>query len=100
MAFTTHKTVVLTKQHAVRHDELSTYGRGYDRRWQRYSKWFRMMNPFCKCGRPTTEVDHIIPVTDRSDPKFWDTSNHRALCHQCHSAKTAKERGSFGRPPK
>nr|DAE96978.1 MAG TPA: HNH endonuclease [Caudoviricetes sp.] len=44
---------------------------------------------------PATEVDHIIP--HRGDQKlFWDMSNWQALCHNCHSAKTAREDGGFG----
>lgn len=36
-------------------------------------------------------VDHILPVSGRDDPLFWDVSNHQPLCHACHSQKTAKE---------
>lgn len=29
---------------------------------------------------------------------FWDPSNWQPLCAGCHSTKTAKEDGGFGRP--
>ncbi len=45
-----------------------------------------------------TEVDHIIP--HKGDMSlFWDPSNWQSLCHACHSRKTAREDGGFGRPP-
>ena len=37
-----------------------------------------------------TVVDHVIP--HRGDQKlFWDRSNWRALCKQCHDRKTRRE---------
>ncbi|MFA5379199.1 MAG: HNH endonuclease signature motif containing protein, partial [Dehalococcoidia bacterium] len=54
-------------------------------------------NPICvMCGRPATDVDHIEPHCGDYD-KFWDESNLSALCHSCHSRKTAREDGGFGR---
>jgi 5-methylcytosine-specific restriction protein A len=43
------------------------------------------------CGDLATDVDHVVP--HRGDRQlFWDTSNHQALCHSCHSRKTGKEK--------
>ncbi len=76
--------------------------RGYGSKWQKYRARFLRNNPLCvKCkegGRTTaaTDVDHIVPVQGPSDPLFWCKSNHQALCHSCHSTKTAKENGGFG----
>lgn len=60
------------------------------------------MHPFCveclKAGKYTmaSEVDHIIP--HRNDERlFFDPSNLQSLCHSCHSIKTAREDGGFGR---
>ncbi len=39
---------------------------------------------------PATDVDHIVPVTGPDDPRFWAPANHQSLCHDCHSAKTAR----------
>jgi 5-methylcytosine-specific restriction protein A len=42
-----------------------------------------------------TDVDHIIP--HRGNQKLmWDQSNWQALCHACHSRKTASEDRGFG----
>lgn len=43
---------------------------------------------------PATDVDHI-------DGDKWNDmpSNLQSLCHPCHSIKTAKQDGSFGRAP-
>ena len=76
--------------------------RGYDNRWNRYSKHYRVKNPLCvdceKRGIITLAqcVDHIIPVSGPDDPLFWDVTNHQSMCIPCHSIKTAKEDGGFG----
>mgnify|MGYP001601057410 CR=1 FL=1 len=49
----------------------------------------------CKAaGRvvPAVIVDHILPVSGPSDPKFLPEWNHQALCIPCHNLKTARER--------
>lgn len=77
--------------------------RGYGRRWQRYARRFLDDNPLCvRClamnrTEPARCVDHIEPVTDASDPLFWDPTNHQALCLSCHSVKTMTEDRSKGR---
>ena len=80
--------------------------RFYGRKWAAYRKAFlsRAENAFCvRCltiGRetPAGEVDHIKP--HRGDINlFWDSDNHQPLCKRCHSIKTVKEDGGFGRPP-
>lgn len=44
------------------------------------------------CGRPTDEVDHILP---KSQGGTDDRMNLQGLCRHCHSAKTMRE--SVGR---
>lgn len=58
--------------------------------------------PFCaeclRAGRYTlaSEVDHVVP--HRNDERlFFDPSNLQSLCKPCHSVKTAREDGGFGR---
>jgi 5-methylcytosine-specific restriction protein A len=34
-------------------------------------------------------VDHVVPHKGDS-VKFWDESNHQALCTRCHNRKTAR----------
>jgi 5-methylcytosine-specific restriction protein A len=59
-------------------------------------------HPLCvKCleeGKITiaTVVDHIIPHKGAM-VLFWQVENHQALCQRCHSIKTAKEDGGFGK---
>lgn len=47
------------------------------------------------CGRPATDVDHIVPAmrggTDTDD-------NLASLCRRCHQAKTSAEANSVTRP--
>jgi 5-methylcytosine-specific restriction protein A len=76
--------------------------RGYGYRWQKARHTYLKNNPLCvgceKLGmvRAATEVDHIIP--HRGDQAlFWDTSNWQGLCKPCHSRKTAREDGGWGR---
>lgn len=95
---------VAVKVERVRYDKErgTAHSRGYDGRWSKYSKQFRINNPLCvmclEKGKltPAQCVDHIVPVTDKDDPLFWEPSNHQSLCHTDHSLKTAKEDGAFG----
>lgn len=76
----------------------SASARGYDRRWQKARAAFLAENPLCvecrKRGRVTTatDVDHIRPHKGNSS-LFWHRANWQALCHSCHSRKTATENG-------
>ncbi|MBT3142904.1 HNH endonuclease [Ruegeria litorea] len=67
-----------------------------DQRWVRASKAFLRCNPLCAdCAElgaveVATDVDHITP--HKGNRKlFWDRKNWQALCHPCHSRKTAHE---------
>lgn len=73
-----------------------------DPRWQHARRAFLREHPLCcDCGElgavvEATDVDHVVP--HRGDPKlFWDRSNWQALCHECHSRKTAREVWHGGR---
>ena len=85
-----------------RHDyRPSPSKRGYGRRWRVARSVFLKKNPLCieclKAGRivPATTVDHIMPHKGDTG-LMWDWKNWQALCHSCHSRKTAKEDGAFG----
>lgn len=68
---------------------------GYNRKWDHARKEFLKLHPLCViCGRPATEVDHIIPHKG-SAALFWQSGNWQALCHSCHSKKTIKENGFY-----
>ncbi|WP_408734794.1 HNH endonuclease [Gluconobacter morbifer] len=72
----------------------SASARGYDRKWQAFRKWFLIRNPLCHdCRReqlltPATEVHHIQKLRDAPDRRL-DATNCMALCHSCHSTRTA-----------
>lgn len=75
--------------------------RGYGYRWRKLRARFLADHPLCaeclKTGRavPATDVDHIVPHRGNPD-LMWDEGNLQALCHSCHSRKTASEDGGFG----
>lgn len=89
------------KQRLVEANRESSTARGYGRPWQKARAGYLRKNPLCiqcqELGKMTaaTDVDHIEP--HRGDKTlFWDSANWQALCHPCHSAKTAREDGGFG----
>jgi len=65
-------------------------------KWIRASKSFLRDNPLCvdclELGvvEVATDTDHIEPHKG-DQRKFWDRTNWQALCHRCHSRKTARE---------
>lgn len=88
--------------------------RGYGPKWARYSRRRLKQHPQCEGlriaiggelvvnthpGRKAGAVatDHIVPVEGEQDPLFWDPENHQSACDRCHSVKTAKYDGGFGR---
>lgn len=79
----------------------SSAARGYGARWRRLRERFLSEHPlYAEClkqGRavPATDVDHIRPHKGNED-LMWDEENLQALCHACHSRKTAAEDGGFG----
>ncbi len=72
--------------------------RGYGARWRRLRRMFLNAHPICadpfgvhaKAGEvvPATDVDHII-AKRCGGTDTWE--NLQALCHSCHSRKTAAE---------
>lgn len=68
---------------------------GYDEDWLRESEAYRAAHQICEgCGRrPSAHTDHIDG--DRTN-NTW--ANYQALCVPCHSRKTVRHDGGFGRP--
>lgn len=63
--------------------------RGYGARWQRLRRMYLRQHPVCVlCGRPATDVDHILPKRRGGSD---DESNLQALCPDCHARKTNQE---------
>jgi 5-methylcytosine-specific restriction protein A len=79
---------------------------GYDRTWEKIRlialKRDQYICQECleKGDRivPANHVDHAIPFKGKDDPLRLDLSNLRSLCQPCHSRKTVKHDGGFGRP--
>lgn len=65
--------------------------------WLRLREVVLREEPFCRCGcgGVSVEVDHI----DGKAATLADNrrENLQGMTHECHSAKTALENGSFGR---
>lgn len=78
--------------------------RGWTPKWARFRKRYLDDNPNClDCldkdppqWTPATDIDHV-DGTGRNGPRAYDLTNLRPLCHSCHSKKTAKYDGGFGR---
>jgi 5-methylcytosine-specific restriction protein A len=81
---------------------LSSHARGYTHRWRKRRLAFLAKYPLCYnydqgivevgCTRFAEDVDHI--ENDRSKDADEDL---RGYCHSCHSKKTYRQDGSFGR---
>ena len=78
--------------------QRAEYSRLYDTKgWKTLRKRILFNTPLCsRCATLGTttaaaDVDHVVP--HRGDTKlFYDATNLQALCHSCHSYKTARER--------
>lgn len=85
---------LLRKQRMQLHDAQrgTAAQRGYDARWQRVRAMFLQVHPLCEdCasqGRvtPATDVHHMVAKRDGGEDI---EDNLLALCHACHSKRTA-----------
>ncbi len=83
-------------------ERLNSTQRGYGYKWQQAREGYLRKHPLCVHHLQldktvlATDVDHITPHNGDMD-LFWDSSNWQSLCHSCHSVKTAREDGGFGR---
>ena len=67
--------------------------------WRTLRRQFIAEHPECSvmgCGKRSSHVDHI--VARRRGGASLDPANLQALCHSCHSRKTAQRDGAFGNP--
>ena len=73
--------------------------RGYGGSWRRWRLMVLAEEPLCReclaAGRvtPATDVDHIVPLADGGTN---ERGNLQALCHSCHSRKTARQSSGWG----
>jgi 5-methylcytosine-specific restriction enzyme A len=66
--------------------------------WAKLRAWQLSEHPICEeCGHAiATEVDHRRPHDGDPDLAFG-SDNLRSMCKPCHSRKTVREDGGFGR---
>ena len=81
---------------APREPRLSSFQRGYTKRWAKARLRFLAAHPLCHVCRDAgrvevaTVVDHLIP--HRGDVQlFWNESNWSAKCKTHHDEKTRLE---------
>jgi 5-methylcytosine-specific restriction enzyme A len=80
---------------------LPAHLRGYDADWHKRSKEFLAAHPVCEdCGGRATDADHVpsrrILIERGVANPDADIYLH-PRCHSCHSAKTSRDDGGFGR---
>lgn len=80
----------------IRDDRPSAASRGYDGRWRKLRLVVLSEEPVCRmCGREASEhVDHIVALAKGGKN---ERANLQGLCARCHSIKTARVDGAFGR---
>ena len=71
--------------------------RVYGPDWRRIRLQVLVEQPYCACGARATQVDHIISLKDGGTN---DRANLVASCKPCHSRKTAKHDGRWGKGSK
>ena len=71
----------------------SRQARGYDAAWLRLSAAVVAEHPVCQvCGaEPSTQADHIIPLSADPPGARLDRRNIQAIGDRCHRAKIARE---------
>ena len=76
-------------------NRVSSFERGYNARWKKFRIAYLKQHPLCvdclKQGiyTPSREPHHIQKLRDRPELKY-EESNLIALCHDCHSKRTAR----------
>lgn len=82
------KSHITTQSHAGGYDEERTRGRI----WLRIRETVLIEEPICRIckRRPSTQVDHIIPVSQGGTD---ERDNLQGICEPCHDKKTREDLG-------
>lgn len=97
-----HQNIADAKERARKNNYQSQFSKLYNWDWRKFRVRYLKEHPLCKhclsIGKltPTQEIDHIKPHQGDKD-LFWNESNLQPLCKSCHSTKTAREDGGFGK---
>jgi 5-methylcytosine-specific restriction enzyme A len=88
----------------------SSSARGWNGEWRKLRNEYIREHPWCEASEfpedcvsrgelrtPAREVDHIVAFRG-DDAMRLDPKNLRSCCASCHSRKTVKRDGGFGRP--
>jgi 5-methylcytosine-specific restriction protein A len=99
----THRRSKQPQPSRSRYERGSSAARGYGAAWQRIRESVLLNEPLCRecclhgITTAATEVDHIrAKAAGGTD----DRDNLQPLCKTCHSRKTAREDGGYGRKPR
>ncbi len=101
-AMPTHKPRANVGVRTYEHDRPSPSKRGYGAAWQKLRRVaLQRDNGICvACGKVVGlrgHVDHIVPLSSGGGN---DLANLQTLCASCHSIKTDREDGGYGRDKK
>jgi 5-methylcytosine-specific restriction enzyme A len=90
--------VQLNKRKREDEKRPSAARRGYGRKWRAKRAAYLKAHSTCvECGEPATDVDHVIARSQGGTDEWY---NLQALCHSCHSRKTALVDGGMGNEKK
>ena len=91
----THCRFCPTHQRLYQHQRNERNRQRYGLRWQVIRLRVLKEEPFCRvCKAPTTEVDHIIPLSQGGTNA---RSNLQGLCKSCHSRKSSMSGERWGK---
>lgn len=77
-------------------DRPSASRRGYNYKWQKFSRDFLALHPTCAiCGAPARVCDHKNMTADMMMDAYGafdlDPAHYQALCYRCNTRKGARE---------
>lgn len=81
-------------EHTTKDNRPSSHARGYGGRWRKTRAAYLAAHPFCEVHDGdrvrATDVDHI-DGKGPNGPMGHVWANLRAMCHECHSKRTARD---------
>lgn len=95
------------KARAIDRRRPNSRDRGHTPQWAAFRRRYLAENPWCactaddchgtqECTRDAHDLDHL-DGTGRTGPNAYEPTNLQGLCKSCHSRKTVRHDGGFGR---